>query len=210
MELKTCTKCGVPKPLDEFTADRSKRDGKRPGCKACHREARQAVAGSTNEKRRQRYLTNVEQERAQAREYARAHVDEQRIRSRSYRAQNRERLYEATNQWRKANPEKVRASNQRRRAQKRDATVEPFSFRDMLNDWEEHDLWGCFYCGDDVSQGYEVDHFVPLANGGPHALENLVPACKPCNGSKGAGDPWRFLRSALEARGGCHPAASDA
>lgn len=134
MELKNCTKCGVSKPLDEFTADRSKRDGKRPDCKMCHREARQTVASSTNEKRRQRYLKNVEQERSQAREYARAHVDEQRIRSRSYRAQHRERLYEATNQWRKANPEKVRAGNQRRRAQKRDATVEPFSFRDMLND----------------------------------------------------------------------------
>ena len=32
----------------------------------------------------------------------------------------------------------------------------------------------------------ELDHVDPLALGGPHTTENLVPACMRCNRSKGA------------------------
>jgi hypothetical protein len=36
--MKTCTKCGVEKPLDEFYRSRDSRDGRRPDCAACVRE----------------------------------------------------------------------------------------------------------------------------------------------------------------------------
>jgi 5-methylcytosine-specific restriction endonuclease McrA len=41
----------------------------------------------------------------------------------------------------------------------------------------------CYRCG-----GYAttVDHIVPVALGGTHALSNLRPACGPCNSSTGA------------------------
>jgi 5-methylcytosine-specific restriction endonuclease McrA len=41
----------------------------------------------------------------------------------------------------------------------------------------------CVGCGsDDVT----IDHIVPLARGGRHAVGNLQPLCRSCNGSKGA------------------------
>jgi 5-methylcytosine-specific restriction endonuclease McrA len=30
-----------------------------------------------------------------------------------------------------------------------------------------------------------MDHVVPLARGGGHSIDNVVPACRPCNRSKG-------------------------
>jgi 5-methylcytosine-specific restriction endonuclease McrA len=41
----------------------------------------------------------------------------------------------------------------------------------------------CVYCG---NRAQHVDHIVPLARGGHEAPYNLVPACQPCNSSKGA------------------------
>lgn len=40
----------------------------------------------------------------------------------------------------------------------------------------------CFYCHK-LAQ-LEMDHVVPLARGGRHALSNIVFACKRCNASK--------------------------
>jgi len=43
------------------------------------------------------------------------------------------------------------------------------------------DSWKCQYCG-----GYAetVDHLVPRSRGGAHTRENVVAACKRCNGKK--------------------------
>lgn len=50
----------------------------------------------------------------------------------------------------------------------------------------------CRYCG---APAEHADHFVPLARGGLHCRENLVPACAPCNSSKKARDPAEWLAS---------------
>lgn len=48
----------------------------------------------------------------------------------------------------------------------------------------------CIYCGEDFEA---ADHFQPLAKGGLHCRENLVPACACCNSSKKDRDPMEFL-----------------
>lgn len=55
----------------------------------------------------------------------------------------------------------------------------------------------CAYCGDEPADQMEADHVVPLSRGGSDALSNLLPACKPCNGSKSARslDEWRQWRA---------------
>ncbi len=48
----------------------------------------------------------------------------------------------------------------------------------------------CIYCG---SPGpLAIDHVVPVSKGGRDAPDNVVPACKSCNSSKGAKnvDEW--------------------
>lgn len=42
----------------------------------------------------------------------------------------------------------------------------------------------CAYCGDDVTEVYELDHMTSLANGGAHSLGNLTKACHDCNYTK--------------------------
>lgn len=41
----------------------------------------------------------------------------------------------------------------------------------------------CAYC-DDRAEHLEIDHVLPLARGGRHAIGNLLPACRKCNRSK--------------------------
>lgn len=59
--MKTCSKCGETKPLEEFCRDRSKPDGHRPDCRACQRrQNREGYArdqwGRTAESRRREHL----------------------------------------------------------------------------------------------------------------------------------------------------------
>lgn len=41
--------------------------------------------------------------------------------------------------------------------------------------------WRCHYCG---SYADQVDHVVPVAQGGDSRRENLAAACRPCNADK--------------------------
>lgn len=50
----------------------------------------------------------------------------------------------------------------------------------------------CVYCG---APAEHIDHIHPLDAGGWHCLDNLAPACAPCNLSKGA----KVLEDAPEA-----------
>lgn len=47
----------------------------------------------------------------------------------------------------------------------------------------------CLYCG---APAQHLDHFYPIARGGLHCVENIVPACQPCNNSKCSRDPYEF------------------
>lgn len=75
-----------------------------------------------------------------------------------------------------------RASDQRRRARKRNAAVDVFSEQEMLNHWAAQEAWACLYCGAPWEQR---EHDIPLARGGAHSLDNHVPACTDCNLRKG-------------------------
>lgn len=44
----------------------------------------------------------------------------------------------------------------------------------------------CHYCG--TPNAGTVDHVIPVARGGTNDASNLVPACGPCNYSKGGRD----------------------
>jgi len=46
----------------------------------------------------------------------------------------------------------------------------------------------CVYCGKRTRR-LEKDHVIPLGEGGPLTLSNIVPACKSCNSSKGTNPP---------------------
>ena len=51
----------------------------------------------------------------------------------------------------------------------------------------------CAYCGND--KNLVIEHFIPRAKGGPHAIGNILPACHDCNTSKRDHDPETWYRS---------------
>lgn len=52
----------------------------------------------------------------------------------------------------------------------------------------------CVYCSS-KPRSLTIDHYVPIASGGKHKVSNLVPACKPCNSSKGAREPEEWIET---------------
>lgn len=48
METKICTKCGIEKPLEDFSLMKLGKGGRRPSCKECQRKANRAAYIKTN------------------------------------------------------------------------------------------------------------------------------------------------------------------
>lgn len=52
----------------------------------------------------------------------------------------------------------------------------------------------CAYCGEDLNEGGELDHFIPVEHGGLNTIDNRVFACTTCNRNKGRKMPKEFLQ----------------
>jgi len=140
--------------------------------------------------------------------------ERQRVYAREWLKRNPEKARDAVRRWRKRNPELRRERNRRykRAAQLRDpakinaqkaayhaahpeykrakdhayrarlqAAVGRFTARDWRELQERHGNV-CAYCGGPGP--LEADHRVPLARGGTSYIENILPACRGCNGRK--------------------------
>lgn len=199
MVTKTCTKCGEAKELAEFSPQIKGLFGRTARCKACARLYNRAKQSDPAyvEAQRQRSRKWHSANRDRRREYDRARMSDPEI-------QSRRRV--SSRQWAQAHPERPRAYASKRRALKAASVVEPFKPTDVYGSWEGADLWGCFFCGGELTaKSLEVDHFYPLSERvtwrGPHAVWNLVPSHQWCNGSKKDREPWTFLRASLAQRG---------
>lgn len=129
----------------------------------------------------QRYQTRHPERRRASRtaNYAR-NADARRAYSRRYLQVHRAEKIAANAAWRRAHPELVRAINARRYARHRGA---PGSH--TAQEWAEKiALFAgcCAYCGE--SGSLTRDHRVPLTRGGTNDIDNIVPACLPCNSAK--------------------------
>lgn len=188
---KICSKCKQELSLDSFYLDRGT---PRAQCKDC-----------VKTQARQWREDNPDQVKATGRAYR---LSENGFAKRKVwlaeRAKRPEQI-EYRNQWAKtekgkasrrrrvnrfARTEKGHAANKRRHVRRRAtlasviATLTADEWREIM---EQHD-YHCAYCGKPFSESLPVtqDHVIPLSKGGNHTKDNVVPACKPCNSSKGA------------------------
>ena len=164
---------------------------------------RQKHANEIHQKRHVKYWENPEVARAAKRADHQKHRDERNAHLREARLKSPEvfRKYDLAKKdkpgyreanvarwetWKETHPEIAKAQKAasvlRRRARKAGATIVPVSAKD-LQDLKESYCGLCAYCPNSSTC---FDHVVPLARGGAHCLDNLVPACKTCNGSKGS------------------------
>lgn len=108
---------------------------------------------------------------------------DQRERNRTYYAENRAEIREQQRWYHRTHPERFWAARHRQRARQYglDLVTHLVTRQQLIAQWGDC----CVYCGGD----FEVtDHVIPVAAGGHHTIENVVPCCCICNGTKRTAD----------------------
>lgn len=158
--MKLCTKCKETKPETAFGKDRSRPDGLQHYCRTC--------CNAYQSKFRYDNKEAVSAERA------------------DYYRKNRKKVLRRMQRWQQENPEKVRLLTQRRKSLRAglfdDGSITLESVEAVFRKFDNR----CAYCG--AKGELHRDHVVPVALGGPHIIENIVPACRSCNASKASSD----------------------
>ena len=159
-----------------------------------------------------RYAANADEFKHYAKNYRATHREVVHARNLSYISRNRQKVREKNAKWIKNNPERYKAAHKawvkanqesiKRTLQIRQTQVKK-SANITLQDWIEivaaHD-GRCHYCGiKNVS--LTQDHILSLRRGGLHEKSNIVPACGPCNSSKGWKFDWHAARATTDERG---------
>ena len=131
-------------------------------------------------------VANPDKERARTKAWQKANPDKVSTKSKKWREANPDKARDATKAWVIANPEKRRRYNQQYKARKRNL---PSTL--TLKQWEEakqHFNNRCAYCGKELPLAQ--DHYIALSKGGEYTHNNIIPACKSCNSSKSANNPF--------------------
>ena len=97
---KKCSKCGEVKGLDEFAANRLKKDGKRSCCKDCDKRYHEQNREKISEHKRQYYKQNYEKIIERNRQWRKRNREKHNEYGRQYREQNREKIIERNRQYR--------------------------------------------------------------------------------------------------------------
>jgi 5-methylcytosine-specific restriction endonuclease McrA len=130
------------------------------------------------------YAANAEKvqpkKRASTRKKRLTHPERERARDKKWRQEHPEECRAMQRRWGRANPETLGVYNSRRRTRVRQAqgshTVDE---RAAVRETYEHT---CACCG--RTDAIELDHIVPLVQGGTNWAGNLQLLCESCNSSK--------------------------
>jgi len=158
--------------------------------RAAYREANRDKVSGQNAAFRSAHR---EERAAASRAYALAHPGAVQAYQRRYYLSHRADLIAAASEWARTHRPEANAASNRRRARVRDNGVFAITARDWRRILQRH-RQACAYCGRS-GVPLQQEHVIPIARGGRHSVGNLVPACQPCNGSKGSKllVEWRYL-----------------
>ena len=134
---KTCTKCGVVKPLDDFHRDKRSPDGRRSDCKECVREYTRRHYEENRDKMRERNHRYHEENRDKVRERKHRHYEENRDKVREYKRryyeENGDKERERKHRYREENRDKVRKCQRRYHEENRDILNQGNKIRQAQN-----------------------------------------------------------------------------
>jgi len=210
LDSKRCSKCGETKPLTEFSRERKKSSGYKSACKTCmavaiadwrvrskgHVATYDRAWKARNPKLlrasyKRWYARHSEKSKKRAAAWRAANLDRARARESTYRARNPEKAKSQDRAYYLANPEKYKEAQRRREARKKGAEISDLTEADWRTILVEYNNC-CSYCGV-AGTALEQEHKIPLSRGGNHTKSNVVPACLPCNRSKGTKTDEEFL-----------------
>lgn len=106
---------------------------------------------------------------------------------RQYYANKKDARIEAARRWRVENPEIKKNADRNRKASIKNAEG-THTAQDVKAIYDAQN-GECVYCGVDLTDGYHVDHIMPLVLGGPNWPDNLQCLCQTCNLRKGGKHP---------------------
>lgn len=171
---KVCNCCGKELPLEAFAKTSKNKDGRRGKCKECTKLVQKAWYAKNKEvenaSRRAKYDSVAEHERYEAR---------------------KEQILSKKKEWRANNKDLQTLASERRRS--REASLPATLTKEEWEDIKARFNYTCAYCGASVT--LERDHILALTKGGALSKDNIVPACKSCNSSKGNRDMVAWFRS---------------
>ena len=186
--VKKCNKCGLHLDTDRFGKRKSAKSGLDSTCKDCRRAYD-----------KERYSDKREELLEQKKEYYRKNSDKIKARSKKYYWENTEKYRDAYNKWQKENTVARRIINERRRTREENS-VANLSEKEW-NKIKSYFLDSCAYCGVSEKDHLKIrgerlhhEHIVPLSNGGSYTKDNVIPACRSCNSSKGKNDLFDWYR----------------
>jgi len=123
---------------------------------------------------------NPEKAREAMRRWRQRHPEEHKIARDTYDATHPESANARRKRYRQSHPEVRRVIDQVRRARAAGAAG-----KYTAREWADLVLqfqFACAYCG--AVGPLQPDHRIPLALGGSNLIENILPACGPCNRRK--------------------------
>ena len=144
-------------------------------------------------KGKERRAKNLERDRANWKKHYIEYREEICEYAKEYRATHREEMHKRDiarrvqktqyqRMYRIMRPDKTIEYNNTRRARKLSAEGNGITARQWRNLKEEYNHL-CAYCNQ--KKPLAMDHIVPLSEDGRHDAENIIPACRSCNSSKG-------------------------
>ena len=145
---------------------------------------------------RQWLKRNPQKARDAVRRWNRSHPEQRRAAKRLYYARHREQHKAVMMAYHRAHPEVLQAKSSAYRARARAAEGQFTSaeWRALVQRYEGK----CAYRGE--VGPLQVEHRVPLSRGGTNSIDNILPACRSCNGRKHAMTEAEF-RALLAAEG---------
>lgn len=202
---KTCTQCGIEKPLTtEYFSWRKARKGHKAtfdsSCKVCHAKATHQWNVDNPEKKREsdrKYdlKRDRDKERERTRRFQREHRETVREYCRRSYRKHRDKTLERNKRERQNNPDQARVISHNRRTRVR-GLPSTFTKQDWIRALDYfHGC--CAYCGAQQSFWHiiEMEHYIPVSseNCPGTTAANIVPACSACNLDKFNQLPQKWL-----------------
>jgi hypothetical protein len=209
VEQKTCYNCGETKPAAQFNASKYRIDGLTDECTQCCNK--RAMENKRKYSSGQKAHVSVENKYCWSCDKNKS-IDQFNLNNSmqdGHGSECRECANEYSCDYKDANPEYFQMYMREYLANNRIKFIEYGAKRREIVAAAEHfskqaviEKYGncCFYC--DGGKFEHLDHCIPIALGGLHTLENVRPACKKCNLSKGKKmpDEWHIYREKKKQR----------
>jgi hypothetical protein len=117
--MKTCTKCGVEKPLDEFYKNSHSKNGIYPSCKVCckeHKAANKNRLKEYNKKYNKKYYTvNKDKIKQHVKEYSKTIKDKIHEYNKEYRTTNKNKIAAHRKEFYVINKDRINERNKKYR-----------------------------------------------------------------------------------------------